>query len=109
MFITQALAQGVGGGGAGAGLLHMVVPMVLVFGIMYYFLIRPQQKKLKDHADMVSALKRGDTVVTGGGIVGKVIKLVGDNELQVEIAEGVRIRVIRATITEVRTRGDVRD
>ncbi|HLC08981.1 MAG TPA: preprotein translocase subunit YajC, partial [Methyloceanibacter sp.] len=74
---------------------------VMIIGIMYFMMIRPQQKRLKEHRDMVSSIRRGDTVVTSGGIIGKVAK-VEDNELQLEIAEGVRIKVLRATISEVR-------
>ena len=82
--------------------------MIVIMGIMYMLVIRPQQKRLKDHQQMVAAIKRGDTVITAGGLVGKVTK-VADAELQVELAEGVRVRVIRSTIAEVRTRGDVRE
>jgi preprotein translocase subunit YajC len=72
---------------------------------MYFLMIRPQQKRLREHREMIAAIRRGDTVVTGGGIVGKVTK-VDDNELQVEIAEGVRIKVLRGTVSEVRSKGE---
>jgi preprotein translocase subunit YajC len=79
-----------------------LVPLILIFGIMYFLLIRPQQKKLKEHQAMVAALRRGDQVVTGGGIVGKVTKVKdGENEVEVEVATGVNVRVIRSTITAV--------
>jgi preprotein translocase subunit YajC len=83
----------------------LIVPTVLIIGIMYFLMIRPQQRRLKEHQAMIAAIRRGDTVVTSGGIVGKVTK-VDDNELQVEIAEGVRIKVVRGTISEVRTKGE---
>ena len=74
---------------------------MMIIGIMYFMMIRPQQKRLKEHRDMVAAIRRGDTVVTSGGIIGKVAK-VEDNELQIEIADGVRIKVLRGTISEIR-------
>jgi preprotein translocase subunit YajC len=87
----------------------LIIPTMLIIGIMYFLMIRPQQKRLREHREMIAAIRRGDTVVTGGGIVGKVTKVIGDAELLVELAEGVRVRVVRGTISEVRTRGDVRD
>jgi preprotein translocase subunit YajC len=108
MFITEAYAQA-GPAAGGGSFLVQLLPFIMILGIMYFLIIRPQQKKLKDHRDMIAAIKRGDTVVTAGGIVGKVTKVVGDTELLVELAEGVRVRVVRGTISEVRTRGDVRD
>ena len=99
MFISPAYAQAApGGGGADFSFLIM---MVLLFAVFYFLLIRPQQKKMKTHKAMVEALKRGDKVVTQGGIYGTVTKVVSDAELQVEIAEGVRIRVVKGTISEV--------
>ncbi|WP_299967288.1 preprotein translocase subunit YajC [uncultured Roseobacter sp.] len=77
------------------------VPLILIFAIMYFLLIRPQQKKVKEHQAMVSALRRGDQVITQGGVVGKVAKVKDDGELEVEIAEGVKIRVIQSTIASV--------
>ena len=77
------------------------VPLILIFVIMYFLLIRPQQKKLKEHQAMVEALRRGDQVVTQGGLIGKVAKVKEDNELEVEIADGVKVRVVRSTITQV--------
>ncbi|QDC09923.1 preprotein translocase subunit YajC [Oceanicola sp. D3] len=81
--------------------IQSLVPLILIFGIMYFLLIRPQQKKLKDHQAMVSALRRGDQVITQGGIVGKVTKVRDDNEVEVEIAEGVKVRVVKATVAQV--------
>jgi preprotein translocase subunit YajC len=83
----------------------LIVPTMLIIGIMYFLMIRPQQKRLKEHRDMVAAIRRGDTVVTSGGIIGKVAK-VDENELQVEIADGVKIKVVRSTVSEVRGKGE---
>ena len=77
------------------------LPLILIFGIMYFLLIRPQQKKMKDHQNMVSNLRRGDQVVTQGGIIGKVSKVKDDGEIEVEIADGVKVRVVKATIAQV--------
>lgn len=77
------------------------VPLILIFGIMYFLLIRPQQKKAKEHQAMVAALRRGDQVITQGGIIGKVVKVKDEGEVEVEIAEGVKIRVIQNTIATV--------
>ncbi len=79
-----------------------LVPLILVFGIMYFLLIRPQQRKLKEHQAMVAALRRGDQVVTSGGIVGRVTRVKeGENEVEVEIAPNVQVRIIRGTIQNV--------
>ncbi|KIN60605.1 Preprotein translocase, YajC subunit [Sulfitobacter noctilucae] len=81
--------------------IEQFIPLILIFAIMYFLLIRPQQKKVKEHAAMVAALRRGDQVVTQGGIIGKVVKVKEDGELEVEIADGVKIRVIQSTIATV--------
>lgn len=99
MFVTPAFAQDAAGGTA--ALISNFVPLILIFGIMYFLLIRPQQKKLKEHKAMVEALRRGDQVITQGGILAKVTKVNDDGILEVEIAEGVRVRVPRHTITQV--------
>jgi preprotein translocase subunit YajC len=112
MFISQALAQEAGGA-AGPGALGAFLPIILIFVVFYFLLIRPQQKKMKQHKEMLAAIRRGDRIVTGGGIVGTVSKVVDDNEIQVEIAEGVRVRVHRGLISTVLTKsqpaGDVKD
>lgn len=100
MFISNAWAQGAGAGGGG-GLLEAMIPLVLIFAVFYFLLIRPQQKKVKAHREMLSAVRRGDRVVTGGGIYGTVTKVVNDNEVVVQIAEAVKVRVARGTIAEV--------
>ncbi len=82
--------------------LESLIPLVLIFGIMYFLLIRPQQKKLKEHQAMIAALRRGDQVITGGGLIGKVTKVKDEgNEVEIEIATGVSVRVVRSTITSV--------
>ena len=78
------------------------IPLILIFAIMYFLLIRPQQQKLKKHQEMVAALRRGDQVVTQGGLIGRVIRVKdGENEAEVEVAEGVKLRVVQSTIVEV--------
>ncbi len=77
------------------------VPLILIFAIMYLLLIRPQQKKLKAHQAMVTALRRGDQVVTQGGLIGKVAKVKDDGEIEVEVATGVKVRVVKSTIAQV--------
>ena len=77
------------------------IPLILIFAIMYFLLIRPQQNKVKQHQAMVTALRRGDQVVTQGGLIGKVVKVKEDNELEVELAEGVKVRVVQSTIAQV--------
>ncbi|SHG79314.1 protein translocase subunit yajC [Cognatiyoonia sediminum] len=82
--------------------IQSIIPLILIFGIMYFLLIRPQQKKMKEHQAMVAALRRGDRVVTQGGIKGKVTKVKeGENEIEVEIAQGVTIKVVQSTIANV--------
>jgi preprotein translocase subunit YajC len=83
------------------GAIAQFLPLILIFAIMYFLLIRPQQKKVKEHQAMVDALRRGDQVVTQGGLIGKVTNVKEDGEVQVEIAEGVKVRVVKATIAQV--------
>ena len=78
-----------------------LVPLILIFGIMYFLLIRPQQKKAKEHQAMVTSLRRGDQVVTQGGLIGKVSKVKEDNEIEVEVSDGVKVRVVQSTIAQV--------
>lgn len=98
MFATPAFAQAAGGAG---GALTSFAPLLLIFGIMYFLMIRPQQKKVKEHKAMVGALRRGDQIVTAGGLIGKVSKVKDETEVEVELAEGVKVRVVRSTITQV--------
>ncbi|MCF6317451.1 MAG: preprotein translocase subunit YajC [Marinosulfonomonas sp.] len=97
MFVTPAYAQAAGGTSA----LTSFIPLILIFVIMYFLLIRPQQKKVKQHQAMVAALRRGDQVVTAGGVIGKVVKVKEAGEIEVEIAKDVKIRVIQSTISQV--------
>ncbi|PTX04726.1 preprotein translocase subunit YajC [Pararhodobacter aggregans] len=100
MFITPAFAQTAGDAGV-AGLATQIIPFALIFLIMWMLLIRPQQKKMKQHRAMVEGLRRGDQVITAGGLIGKVSKVKEDGEIEVEIAEGVKVRVVRSTVTSV--------
>lgn len=100
MLISEAWAQGVGGAGGG-DIFSMMLPLMLIFAVFYFLLIRPQQKKMKEHREMLGAVRRGDKVVTGGGIIGTVAKVISDDELQVEIAEGVKVKIARATLASV--------
>jgi len=101
---SPAFAQTSGAGGG--DIIGLFFPLVLVFGIFYVLVFRPQQKRMKEHQDLINAVRRGDTVVTAGGIIGKVTKVGGDNELRVEIADGVQVRILKGTITEVRGKGE---
>jgi len=107
MFITPAFAQGASpfGGGEG-GMLMSLLPFALIFVIMYFLILRPQQKRAKAHQDMVKNVRRGDTVVTNGGLVGKVTKVIDDDQIEIEIASDVRIRQMRAMLTDVRAKGE---
>ncbi len=101
MWISPAYAQAAGGDGGG---LMTFLPLILIFVVFYFLLIRPQQKKAKEHRQMVENARRGDVIVTGGGIIGKVTKVKDDQTVQVEIAEGVRIDVLKSTLSDVRTK-----
>jgi len=98
MFVSPAFAQAGGNGGSG---FEALLPLVLIFVVFYFLLIRPQQKKQKQHKEMLGAIRRGDRVVTGGGIVGTVTKVIDDKELAVEITDGVKVRVQRALVASV--------
>ena len=104
MFVTPAYAQAAGGDTN--SMLISLLPFILIFVIMYFLILRPQQKKVKDHAEMVKNIRRGDTIVTSGGLVGKVTKVVDDEQVEFELAEGVRVRQLRSMISGVRTKGE---
>src|SRR5664279_2997765 len=112
MFISPAFAQGSlssllgGGAGGDSGMLVSLLPFVLIFVIMYFLILRPQQKRQKAHADMVKNVRRGDTVVTSGGLVGKVTKVIDDEQVEVEVAEDVRVRQMRSMLADVRAKGE---
>ena len=98
MFISPAYAQAAAGGGSG---FEALLPLVLIFVVFYFLLIRPQQKKMKSHKEMLGAIRRGDKVVTGGGIIGTVTKVIDDEDVTVEIADGVKVRVQRGLVSSV--------
>ena len=104
MLITPAFAQGSLFGGA--DMITSLLPLILIVVIMYFLVLRPQQQRAKQHRDMVKALRRGDSVVTNGGLVGKVTKVVDDDQIEVEIADGVRVRQMRSMVSEVRAKGE---
>ncbi|MBL41394.1 MAG: preprotein translocase subunit YajC [Rhodospirillaceae bacterium] len=104
MFVSIANAQTASGGGGFDPL--QLLPLVLIFVVFYFLLIRPQQKKAKAHREMVAQVKRGDKVLTGGGIYGKVVKVVDEHSVQIEISDGVKVHVARPTITTVVDKGD---
>ncbi|MGB3448702.1 MAG: preprotein translocase subunit YajC [Xanthobacteraceae bacterium] len=106
MLITPAFAQAAGAAGDTNSMLMSLLPFALIFVIMYFLILRPQQRKVKEHNDLVKNIRRGDTVVTNGGLVGKVIKVVDDEQIEVEVADGVRIRQMRQMISGVRTKGE---
>lgn len=103
MFVSPAFAQA-GPAAGGPGMIEAFLPIILIFAVFYFLLIRPQQKKMREHKEMLASVRRGDRIVTGGGIIGTVSKVVDDNELLVEVAEGVRVRVQRALISGVLTK-----
>jgi preprotein translocase subunit YajC len=105
MFITPAFAQGATPGG-GVDMIYQLAPFLLIFVIMYFLILRPQQKRVKDHQAMVKMLRKGDTVITSGGVVGKVTKVIDDNEVEIQIADNVRVRQVRSMISEVRAKGE---
>ena len=108
MLISAAYAQGTGITGLfdNQSALIQFLPLVLIFVVFYFLLIRPQQRKAKDHRTMLDALRRGDRVVTGGGIIGTVARVDNPEEVTVDIADGVRVRVLRSTITSVLAKPD---
>ncbi len=103
--ITPAYAQGLGGGSP-TEMITTILPFVLIFVIMYFLILRPQQKRAKQHQEMVKNVRRGDTVITSGGLVGKVTKVVDDEHVEIEIADGVRVRQVRSMVADVRAKGE---
>ena len=102
MFVTPAYAQGLGGS---PDMFISILPFVLIFVIMYFLIIRPQRTQLKKRGEMLAAIRRGDTVVTGGGFVGKVTKA-SDDELEIDLGGGTKVTALRATIADVRVKGE---
>jgi|SRR5579862_297229 len=108
MFTSSALAQGLfgGGGGDSSSMIMSLLPFALIFVIMYFLILRPQQKKAKAHQDMVKNVRRGDTVITNGGLIGKVTKVIDEDQIEIEIADEVRIRQVRQMVSDVRAKGE---
>ena len=104
MLISPAFAQtGLGGS---TDMITSLLPFVLIFVIMYFLILRPQQKRVKQHAEMVKNVRKGDTVITSGGLVGRVTKVVDDDQVEIEVAEGVRVRQMRSMVSDVRAKGE---
>ncbi|MGL4636898.1 MAG: preprotein translocase subunit YajC [Beijerinckiaceae bacterium] len=101
--ITPAYAQAAAAPG-GSDILVQMMPFILIFIIMYFLLIRPQQKRVKAHQEMIKNVRRGDTVVLNSGMIGKVTKVIDDNEAEVEIADNVKVKVIKSMIADVRNK-----
>ncbi len=107
MFITPAFAQAAGAPTQGFGdVFGMVLPLLAIMVVFWFLLIRPQQRKMKEHQQTLSKIQRGDTVITTGGLIGKVTKVVDDSELQVEVGENVKVRVLRSGVADVRSKGE---
>jgi preprotein translocase subunit YajC len=105
MFISPAFAQAASPFG-GDSMLVSLLPFVLIFVIMYFLILRPQQKRQKQHQEMVKNVRRGDTVVTSGGMIGKVTKVIDDDHLEIEVADEVRVRQMRSMVADVRAKGE---
>jgi preprotein translocase subunit YajC len=104
MLISPAYAQSPFGGST--DMITSLLPFVLIFVIMYFLILRPQQKRVKQHAEMVKNVRKGDTVITSGGLVGRVTKVVDDDQVEIEVAEGVRVRQMRSMVSDVRAKGE---
>jgi preprotein translocase subunit YajC len=102
MFVTPAYAQTTG---AAPDIFIQIAPFVLIFVIMYFLIIRPQRQQLKKRQQMLAAIRRGDTVVTGGGLIGKVTKVIDDNELEIDLG-GTKVTALRSTLADVRVKGE---
>lgn len=106
MFSTAFAQSAAGGAGAMGSGLQMILLFVPLMAIWYFLLIRPQRRQAKQRQETLAAIRRGDQVVAGGGLVGKVTKVIDDSELEVEIADGVRARILRSYVSEVRVKGE---
>lgn len=108
MFVTPAFAQTAAAGpfGGGSDILFSILPFVAVFAIMYFLIIRPQRLSMKRKEETLRNIRRGDTIITGGGVIGKVTKVMDNGELEVQIAETVKIRILQATVADVRVKGE---
>ena len=106
MFITPAFAQTPSILGGDGNMLISLLPFVLIFVIMYFLILRPQQRRVKQHQELVKNVRRGDTVITSGGLIGKVTKVIDDDQIEVEISDDVRVRQLRTMISDVRAKGE---
>jgi preprotein translocase subunit YajC len=106
LFITPAFAQASGAAAGPQDMLIQFAPFVVIFAIMYFLILRPQQRRAKEQREMIRGARRGDTIVTSGGLIGKITKSTDDNEVEVEIAPNVRVRVARTGISDVRAKGE---
>jgi len=106
MFISPAFAQGTSSAFGDGSLVTSLLPFVLIFVIMYFLILRPQQKRVKTHQEMVKNVRRGDTVITNGGLVGRVTKVIDDTEIEIELSDEVRVRQMRSMIADVRAKGE---
>lgn len=104
MFVTPAFAQSATGGAP--EILMSILPFILIFVIMYFLIIRPQRAQLKKRTEMLANVRRGDTVVTGGGLLGKVTKVINDQELEIDLGNGLKVTALRSTLAEVRVKGE---
>lgn len=110
MFISPAFAQGATDAGASTGaMIAQFVPFVAIIAIMYFLVIRPQQQRMKAHQALIASVKRGDVVVTSGGIIAEVVKVLENDEVMVEIADDVRVKIVKSTIADVRSRTGTAD
>ena len=105
MFITEAFAQS-GGAAGGGNILISLAPFIAIFAIMYFLIIRPQRNQMKQRQEMLNNIRRNDTVITGGGIIAKVTKVIDENEVEAEISSGVKVKIARALISDVRVKGE---
>ena len=105
MLISPAYAQNPFGGGS-TDMITSLLPFVLIFVIMYFLILRPQEKRVKQHAELVKNVRKGDTVITSGGLVGRVTKVVDDDQVEIEVADGVRVRQMRQMVSDVRAKGE---
>jgi len=105
MFSSPAFAQAAGAASQ-PSLFDTMLPLILIVVVFWFLILRPQNKKMKEHREMVNNVSRGDTVVTAGGLIGKVAKVKDENEIEVDIAEGVRVRVVKSTLTDVRSKNE---
>ncbi|MBL4839174.1 MAG: preprotein translocase subunit YajC [Kordiimonadaceae bacterium] len=105
MFSSPAFAQAAGGASPSGGLIDFL-PIILIVVVFWFMILRPQNKKMKEHRNMVANVSRGDTVVTAGGLIGKVTKVKDDNEVEVDLGDGVKVRVVASTLSDVRSKNE---